>query len=178
MMSSDSSRSFLLLEKNSRKSKSKNKQTKNKPGVRGKRLPLHIMPFSQTPGCLWYLMSWVTGTHLPLRPAMHMPTAWLPVLLCSYKLNIFLPSNFPILDSPEQPFCEHWTLQIRLLSWVRALDTLSLAWKKGHPTASTVLYLLVQTQRVARKLSHISLSFYPLGWKLADNNLSPCHVPA
>lgn len=81
-------------------------------------------------------------------------------LFCSDKLHIFLPGNFPILDSPDQPWGEH---RICLPSWVMALNMLASAWKSGHPTVSTVLPLLVQTQRDAPIPSHVSSLFIPCG---------------
>lgn len=86
------------------------------------------------------------------------------VFFCSYKLHLLPPSNFPILNPKPTIW---WALNYQcLFSWVRALKPLLLAWKRGHPTVSTIC-----------SNTFTFFPFYPLGWKVADNNLVACHVP-
>lgn len=91
-----------------------------------------------------------------------------PALFCFCKLHPLLPSNFPILHPKPTIW---WALNYQcLFSWVKALKLLLLAWKRRHPTVSTICW---NTFTFSPSL----FFFNPLGWKLADNNLVTCHVP-
>ena len=86
----------------------------------------------------WWRKEWQRPGMPPNRTKRAPPPPDPPALFCSCKLHPLLPSNFPILHPKPTIW---WALNYQcLFSWVKALKLLLLAWKRGHPTVSTICW--------------------------------------
>lgn len=115
---------------------------------------------------VWQGKEW-QRLEMPLNITNHQLSLFqIPRLILLWWLHLLLPSNFLVL-SPKPPI--RWALNCQcLFSRVRALKLPLPVWKRAHPTVCTVC---------SNTFTFFPSLFYPLGWKLEDNNLVTCHAP-